>query len=309
MVIITIFSTGIYLYMDKTFGGDYIDTYRAGHVSHAQSANATEVADAALDQLRIGLFICTGGLLVIVPLLSYAMARRTLRPLRESYDQQEAFTDNASHELRTPLSIVQGELELALQKPRSPAAYRDAIQQSLDQTRQLVFLTNQLLLLSRGDASNVRKSFASISLKKVIDATIQSAHASRQEKARLSVSVPPKIRVYGDPALLQQAFGNILSNARKFTSETDKISVTAQPIGSMIQVVIHNSGKGMSRQEVMHAFDRFWRAERSPSTTGHGLGLPIVQQIIKLHDGTVGITSSALSGTSVTIHLQGQEKK
>lgn len=301
VVVIFIFSFSIYTYMGRTFGVEYVDAYQIGHADLAQPSDVREVADAGLGRLKNGLILFDGGILVLIPFLSYVMALRALRPLRESYEQQEAFTDNASHELRTPLAVIQGELELALQRPRSAKEYKEAIELSLSQTRTLVSLSNQLLLLSRGDSYNVRNDFKQINLSKVIEATLHGLNLSNEQKKRISTSVPKEMNVYGSPALLQQAVGNILSNAIKFTSEADGITITATPAGEMIKLAIKDTGKGMTKQEITHAFDRFWRAEHSRSTEGHGLGLSIVKQIAKLHDGKVEINSSA-SGTTVSLY-------
>jgi signal transduction histidine kinase len=307
VVVIFIFSFSIYTYMGRTFGVEYVDAYQMGHADLTQPSDVREVADAGLGRLKNGLILFDGGVLVLIPFLSYAMALRALRPLRESYEQQEAFTDNASHELRTPLAVIQGELELALQRPRSTKEYKEAIELSLAQTRTLVALSNQLLLLARGDGSNVRNDFKQLNLAEVIKATLYGLNLSSEQIKRIGVSIPQEILVYGSPALLQQAIGNVLSNAVKFTSEDDGITITATHTGETVKLAIKDTGKGMTKQEVARAFDRFWRAERSRSTEGHGLGLPIVKQIVRLHDGKVEISSST-SGTIVYLYLPNRQK-
>lgn len=298
-----IFSISIYLYMNQTFGNNYVDHFNARDSDQTNSIDAQEVADAGLNKLQNGLLILDGGVLMIIPLLSYAMARRAMRPIREGYEQQEAFTDNASHELRTPLAIIQGELELALQKSRSPKEYAAAIRQSLTETQALIALTDHLLFLSRGDIHNAHQDFKTLPLRKVVESAMQGLNLALHKKQCIDVKIAPKTTVYGNLPLLKHALSNILSNAIKFTAADGRISVSGSSAGKKAELVIRDNGKGMSKQDQAHVFDRFWRAEHSRTTEGHGLGLPIVKQIIALHDGNIEINSTEQVGTTVIIHL------
>ena len=114
-----------------------------------------DAADHALERLRVGLLLVYGVLILVIPLVSYVMARLALAPVRRNYELQEQFIDAASHEFRTPLGVAVGELSLALTRERSQEEYRIAIARSLEAVDGLSTLTNQLLLLSRGDTASL----------------------------------------------------------------------------------------------------------------------------------------------------------
>ena len=115
-------------------------------------------------------------LAVLVPFLSYLMARAALRPLRTSYEAQQRFVDDASHEFRTPLSVLQGEMELALSLPRPREEYEQVLERSLEEVQTLISLTENLLLLARGSAADMTATFEEVSLAEIAQA---AAHARR----------------------------------------------------------------------------------------------------------------------------------
>lgn len=303
-------SLGVYLYMNKTFGGDYIRGLNVENQNGRPDAverisGATEAADAGLNRLRSGLLIINGGLVVIVPLLSFYLARQTLKPLAESYEAQQRFVDDASHELRTPLSIIIGELELALSKKRNSDNYRQSIAVSLEQVNRVSQLIKNLLYLARGNEALLRAEFRKVNISRLVShcETLLEPELIRKN-IRLTNNIAEDILpIQGNELLLEQLIRNVLDNAIKFSPSGRDITLSVNKTKHGQVITVTDQGVGMSAVEISHVFDRFWRAEGSRSTNGHGLGLAISKQIAVLHGGTIELQSRLGVGTTLKIML------
>ncbi len=285
----------IYLFVSLTFDFDVVKL--------DGSPTSFDAAAQALSRLRTALVVVYLGLLVVVPLVSYLMARASLRPLKLSYERQQQFVDAASHEFRTPLGVIMGELSLALMRPRKGDEYRAAIEQSLAAAEGMASLTNQLLLLSRDDRSELDDDRELIAVDELFTAALGMSDASGVS-APTVVAVPARgITVRGSRDLLIHAVRNVVDNAIKYTDATGTVKVTASPRGSSVDIVVTDTGHGMSLDESRHAFERFWRAPSAHTVPGHGIGLSLVDQIVEAHGGRVHIASVPGEGTTVTMTL------
>jgi two-component system, OmpR family, sensor kinase len=110
------------------------------------------------------------------------------------------------------------------------------------------------------------------------------------------------VEVTGDPDTLSQVVGNLVANALKHTHGPVTVSVAARP--GAAELVVSDTGPGMSPDGVAHAFDRFWQADPSRAGAGSGLGLSIVAAIVAAHDGSVSIDSDPAAGTRVVVTLR-----
>ncbi|MCI4660065.1 sensor histidine kinase [Cryobacterium zhongshanensis] len=284
------FALGIYLFVTATFDYDSV------------ASNGVEAVDAAeqgFATLRIALLIGYLLLVLVVPFVSYGMARVVLRPVRHSYNMQQAFVDDASHEFRTPLAIIQGELELAISRRRQTVEYEAAINTALEEVDHLTSLTSDLLLLARGSDDQVKARFQPVSVETVIKRAIERSGA----QVRVTIETPAVQHITGAEDLLIRAVGNVLDNAAKFSAPDSTISLTVGTRGDRILIKIVDEGPGMTAETLSHVFDRFWRAEESRNLPGHGLGLALVKQICEAHNGTITIESALGVGTTVRVLL------
>lgn len=288
-------SIAIYLFVTTTFD------YDPPEGDTAVAANAAEIAFAGLRNGLIAGFIA---LLVVVPAISYLMARRTLAPVRRAYLAQERFVDDASHEFRTPLSVLSGEIELALLRPRTPPEYVTALERSLDTVGRMERLTNDLLLLSREGDQRIEDSFVAVRTKEIVLASLPSRPSGRgSNRATLTLDFESDPPVRGSRELLTRAVGNLIENALKFTPATGTVRIRVAERLGMAVIEVTDDGPGFPSGTERRAFDRFWRADTSQSIPGHGLGLALVKQIVDAHSGRVGVISSPDSGTIATIEL------
>lgn len=290
LVLFGAFALGIYAFVTGTFDFD-----AAQHEGEA----AVTVAEQGFANLRTGLIIGYGVLVVLLPLSSYLMARAALAPIRRSYGLQQRFVDGASHEFRTPLSVIQGELELALARSRTPAQYRTAMRRSLEAAGGLARLTDDLLLLARETPGELEATFEPVALDEVVLRVVESKESSGDRA--ISVAAVEPVEVLGSAVLISRAVANVLDNAIKFSAPGELVEVSVSADGRAGTVMIRDNGVGMTVVEVDRAFDRFWRAQKARTTPGYGLGLPLVRQICAAHHGKVSMSSTPGAGTTVAL--------
>ncbi|MEO8327219.1 MAG: HAMP domain-containing sensor histidine kinase, partial [Nitrospirota bacterium] len=221
-----------------------------------------------------------------------------------------AFFSNVSHEFRTPLTLMLGPVEELLTQGHtdlSPAA-KGQLEVINRNGLRLLRLVNSLLDFSRIEAGRVQASYEPTDLA-AITTDLASSFRSATERAGLRLIVNCQILpepVYVDKDMWEKIVLNLLSNAFKFTFKGE-ITVTLQQIGQLAELRVGDTGVGISMEHLPRIFDRFHRVEniRSRTHEGSGIGLALVQELVKLHGGTVRAESTLNAGSTfiVTIPL------
>jgi len=234
---------------------------------------------------------------------------KMLDRLELAFEMQSTFVSNASHELRTPLTAMMGELEVALMKPREPEEYQRVLHSILEDTRLLTELSNGLLQIAQAsiDASKIKKSY--LRFDELVWMAREQA-LKRQPAARIDIgfaNVPEeeeRLVVEGNEALLLVAVVNVLENAIKFSPrEGQPVSCQLEVLRHEVTLRVQDKGLGIMPEDLKHVFVPFFRAENVRNITGHGIGLPLAERILKLHNGTINVNSKISEGTEVTITL------
>jgi signal transduction histidine kinase len=216
--------------------------------------------------------------------------------LESSFETQKSFVSNISHELRTPLAAIIAELELSLAKDRTPQAYREAIQNTLDDAKRLVRLSTSLLDLARAGYDRSEISFKSIRVDEVLlDARQIEQQANPNYNINIDFDFDPDddidITTLGNEYLLKVAFANLFNNGCKY-SPNNQCSVTIRYIGKNIELQFCNQGADIPAEELSRLFDPFYRAGNHEMAPGNGIGLSLTKKIIVLHNGSIGVTSA-----------------
>ena len=254
------------------------------------------------------ILLVNGLLLIFAALLSYWLAGITLRPIRASYDRQRQFLSDASHELRTPLAILQTSLENQRAKVKG-SEDKVKIDSHLEEVARMSHLVDDLLKLSSGNeggGNKIQKSDIDVvGLVQVTMDRLQSLADSYNVTMTLKKTSDKKLTILADEVSISQALANILKNAVLYNKPDGRVLVHIAREKSRAIIKIEDTGIGMSDEDQKHAFDRFYRADKSRSrqTGGSGLGLSIAQSIIQAHHGTIQIASKPAEGTTVTISL------
>ena len=221
--------------------------------------------------------------------------------------QQKQFTSDAAHELRTPLSVVKSTLQATQMHERDANEYRRAIADALKDVARMEHLTEQLLVLARMDENSEHMTAAEVQLD-VLLRELAGAYDKRigRSGGKVLLEEPPVTTVQGDLDELARLFSNVLDNAVRYgpSDGTISIALKCEP-DSCATVCIHDEGGNIPSEALPHLFDRFYRVDRSrsSSTGGVGLGLAIAREIARRHNGDISITSDPSSGTLVCIRL------
>jgi signal transduction histidine kinase len=290
LVLFGALAIAVYLFVTGTFDFD---------AASRDGPDAVGAAELGFIHLRVALIAGFAVLCVVVPFTSYWMARAALAPLRENYEQQKQFVDDASHELRSPLSVIRGELELALSRRRTEKEYRTAITASLEASQILVQLTEDLLLLAQNSNIEFESRLHPVSGNELV-LRAASNLSSGAVRDRLTIHSDAPALINGIPSLLVRALANLLDNAMKFTPEGGTVTLTATNDSENATFSVADTGSGMTAEEVKHAFDRFWRGTVTRDIPGHGLGLSLVERIAHAHRGRVTIESAPGVGSTFT---------
>jgi PAS domain S-box-containing protein len=208
---------------------------------------------------------------------------------------KDEFLATLSHELRTPLNSIQGWATVLRQKSASPVDMARGLETIERNVRAQAQIVNDLLDMSRIISGKIHLEVQPLQIHEVVSQAVESIRQSAEAKGiRLRSILDSGIGlVRGDVNRLQQVLWNLLSNAIKFTPRDGRVQVALERVNSHLEIVIEDTGIGISPEFLPYAFDRFRQAD--PSTTrrygGLGLGLSIVKSLVELHGGAVRVKS------------------
>ena len=241
---------------------------------------------------------------------AYEQERRRAEALAEIDRAKTAFFSNVSHEFRTPLTLMLSPLEEVLAKPEGAVLPENKALVSVAHRNgvRLLKLVNSLLDFSRIESGRAQASFEAVDLSR-LTADVASAFESTMERAglRLRLDCPPLAEpVYVDRDMWEKIVLNLLSNAFKFTFEGE-IAVEVRPgaDGRSAEVTVRDTGTGIAPEQLPRLFERFHRVEgaRGRSIEGSGIGLALVQELVRLHGGGISVDSEQGKGSRFTITL------
>ena len=238
---------------------------------------------------------------------AYEEERRRAEALAEIDRAKTAFFSNVSHEFRTPLTLMLGPLEEALadSEELSPANRERLSMVHRNALRQLR-LVNTLLDFARIEAGRIEANYQPTDLA-FYTAELASVFRSAIEQAGLKLIVncePLSAPVYVDREMWEKIVLNLVSNAFKFTFEGE-IEVSLVQRGERVELSVRDTGVGIPADELPHMFERFHRVRgmRSRTQEGTGIGLALVQELIRLHSGAIDVTSVEKKGTTFTVSI------
>lgn len=237
---------------------------------------------------------------------SYTLAKRTLRPIKQTMEAQSRFTADASHELRTPLTAMETEIEVALRdKKLSKSDTTALLQSNLEEVIKLKALSDSLLKLAHQDTTD-ELEFEPVNLAQTAQTAIDQLSAVATSKR---IEIKPelnKIMVNGEPKMLSELVIVLVDNAIKYSSDDKTITIKTASRGQVGQIIIEDNGVGIKAAELPHIFDRFYRIDQSRTKNtpgGHGLGLSIAKKIVELHNGTIQVKSKYGQGSIFTVSI------
>ena len=237
---------------------------------------------------------------------AYEEERKRAEALAEIDRAKTAFFSNVSHEFRTPLTLMLGPLETVLAMDGIEPDVQDQLVTVHRNSLRLLKLVNSLLDFSRIEAGRIKAIYSPVDLA-ALTQDLASNFRSVFESAGLAFDVkcpPLPYPVYVDRDMWEKIVLNLLSNAFKFTFEGG-VTVKLEARDGRAVLTVADTGVGIPETELPHIFERFHRVESTKSRTyeGTGIGLALVHELVKLHGGTIDVTSRPTEGSAFTVSL------
>jgi signal transduction histidine kinase len=246
--------------------------------------------------------------------------------LQAAFERQRQFTADASHELRTPLTIVGIEADRALSAPRKAGDYRQALEMIHAENAYMSRLVNNLLTLSRMDAGQTVLKMEPLDISDLaLEVVERMAPIAAQKGVQLTTGDLPEANVMADRQYLSQMILNLVENGIKYsrlqggqvrveTGISERGENGAQ-VEAYAWLCVTDNGAGIPDEHLPHVFDRFYQVDKARSrqdeeddvarseSSGAGLGLSIVQWIVKAHAGEIRVRSQVGQGTTFEVRL------
>ena len=269
------------------------------------TVNVTDTMDN-LNNFKKVLFWSFGLFGILLVIVSYLIARRNMKPILKSWQQQD-LVNNAAHELRTPMAVIQGKLETMLTKPESTVRDQsNAIILSLSEVRRLNSLTNNMLTLAKTGSNMTTIEKESTDVKQFLENIITPYQemAEFEEKA-VTLEVDVNQAIFIDQKRIHQLLVLLLDNALKYSDAGATIAVKAGIEKKKFVLTIADSGRGIGDEAKKHVFDRFYREDKTGNrqTGGTGLGLSIAEWVVHAHGGKITVADNQPQGTVFKVIL------
>jgi PAS domain S-box-containing protein len=221
------------------------------------------------------------------------------------------FVATVSHELRTPMTPIKGYVEFLLMggagelNPQQ-LEFVNVIKTNIDR---LSILVNDLLDVSRIESGKVALNFQPINMDEVVEEVLEVIQQRSDEDARpvsFDVNIPTNLpSVYGDAERVSQIVTNLVDNAYKYSPENSTVTINLHEVAGAVQLDVIDQGIGIFPDEQDKIFERFYRGENHlvMATSGTGLGLPIVKELVEMHNGEIWVRSTGVPGEGSTFSI------
>ena len=236
----------------------------------------------------------------------FAAVQRLRRESEAVQAAQHRFIADAAHELGTPLAVLRGEMDLALRRERSADDYRAALTSCREEIERLSRLSENLLALASADAGQplIHRALCDAA---AIAHTVHHRFLRMAEDKGVTFSIesPVALPFSADAIAIEQALGNLVSNALRHTPNGESVTLTASAEDDAILFKITDTGEGIPPAHLPRLFERFHRVDKSRSRAGGGagLGLAIVKTLAEAHGGTITAESELGKGSTFTLTL------
>ena len=240
--------------------------------------------------------------------ISALLAQMSLRPVERAWQQQKQFIADASHELKTPLTVIMANADLLEKHPQADADQRrqwlDGVRDEAARMRQLV---EDMLFLARADALR-KPTFVPVDLSTTVESEALSFDSVAYERGvTLDTDVATGLTVEGDAKQLTQLTAILLDNACKYAGVGGQAGLQLRRRKNTAVLRVANTGATLSKEELSHLFERFYRTDTARTRGGYGLGLAIAQSITTAHHGQITVDSRDGKTTfTVVLPLRGK---
>jgi signal transduction histidine kinase len=290
------------------------DAYATAKMVPEVVAYANETADAR-NQIQDNAVRGMGiSILILSILFGLLTSQYALRPTRRSLGNQKRFIGNIAHELRTPLAIMKTSTEVALMESGLTPNAVATLNSTLEEITRISETINNLLsfdTLIRPGRIQTKPIHLPSTLQTVVD---RHRELAKTRGINLSLDMPDAAYIVGNETAIEQVFTNLIKNALNYTPAHDNRSVTIKSwvtSSNDVLVTVADTGIGIAQKDLYYIFEPFYRGDTSRSrgigSGTSGLGLAIVHDIVRVHQGTIVIRSALNRGTTIEISFPGAD--
>lgn len=264
--------------------------------SYLKSRNKDELDEALRQAIRVSADIET-----------------ELKNMAETENYRKEFIGDISHELKTPIFAIQGFIETLLDGAIDDEdVNRRFLQKTMRNVNRLIYLTQDLMEISRLESGELESEFRSINLRDLIhDVTESLRHQAEQSDIDLQLeSIDPDLTVYADRHQIRRVLTNLIDNAIKYNRENGRVTIGVKPYSSgerqkRVLVYVEDTGIGIDEESIDRVTERFYRVDKSRSRErgGTGLGLSIIKHIMEVHGEELFIESTPGEGSTFSFTL------
>jgi signal transduction histidine kinase len=272
-------------------------------LSNEQAADAA--FQATIEQVGVALAAAYLVVVAVVGLAAWALASRTLRPIREAHLRQRRFVADASHEVRTPLAAIRATAEETMGRDATVDELRAALAGIEVSAERLSRLTNDLLLLARTDERLIDRRPERIDLSVLTAETLEEFAGANPDAPRPQVALEADLLVSADPDDVRRIVLNLVDNAVRYGGGSEnRIRVTTRHTDGDAIVEVHDAGPGIGAIDLERIFEPFFRVRADATTPdGSGLGLAIARSLAERNGGRLSVASQVGAGSTFRLAL------
>lgn len=231
-----------------------------------------------------------------------------LASTHEELERSTRFSADASHQLKTPVTVLRAGIEELLRRENLEPVIYDELSALHHQTYRLTGVIDDLLLLSRMDAGHLKIEFSPVNLSGLIEEWLDDLNALPDPLGlEVKSHVPPSLYISGERRYTSLILQNLLENARKYNRPGGRIHLSAREENGWIYFTVGNSGPPIAPEMQPFIFERFSRGANGDKIAGHGLGLNLARELVRLHGGELNLVSSNNEWTEFEVRFRPAE--
>ena len=247
--------------------------------------------------LTFALFIGSMGVIFLISLVLSGFA---VKPVKTVWEQQKQFVADASHELKTPLTVILANNNIMMSHTEN--CVKDEMQwleSTEEEAQHMKKLIDQMLFLAKSDAGETNIEMSDVDFSEIVEgASLNFEPVAFEKNIMIDSQIESEITLRGNATQLNQLTHILIDNAVKYSSENSTVTITLSKSGDTTEFSVNNHGTVIAQDDLEHIFDRFYRAEKSRTTKGYGLGLSIAQKIVQGMNGKLTAESNEQDGTT-----------